>query len=226
MAEPARWIDEHEEEEDLFLEDLLPEREDGRPWPAQGEWTYEDYFELLELTEDGRRYELLDGDLLVSPSPRFGHQLSVGRLFRFIDEHVSGGGLGLVFPSPVTIRLPGGRKTRALQPDVVFFRTGNEPRADDTDFVGVPDLVIEALSPGRRNRRREEVRLDVYREAGVPEVWWVDQRARTVTVYVPGEEGRYVPSGCFGVGEEVRSVILPELRLAVAALFMSGTFEV
>lgn len=220
MTELARWIE--EDEEDLFLAGLLPEREDGGPWPVQGEWTYEDYFELLELTEDGRRYEVLDGALLVSPAPRIGHQFSVIRLGRFLDEHVSDRGLGLFLVAPVTIRLPGGRRLRALQPDLVFFRTGNQPRADDTDFVGVPDLLIEVLSPGRMNRRREEARLEMYREAGVPEVWWVDQRARTVLVYALGERGQYVSSGCFGMGEEVRSAVLPSLRLAVTALFMGS----
>jgi Uma2 family endonuclease len=220
MAEPLRWID--EDEEDLLPEDLLPERQNGRTWPAQGEWTYEDYLELLEATEedDGRRYEVLDGVLDVTPAPRVGHQFSVVRLGRFLDEHVADNGLGLVLVAPVTIKLPGGLRTRAVQPDVVFFRAGNEPQADDKDFRGTPDLVVEVLSPGARNRKRELVRLEKYKEAGVPEHWLVDPKARMVEVHVLQEGRNYVQAGCFGMGEEVRSAVLPKLRLTVARLFM------
>jgi Uma2 family endonuclease len=188
---------------------------DDQAWPAQGHWTYADY---LRLPEDGRRYEVIRGYLYVTPAPNFDHQYVVWRfnqtLGRFVDEH----GLGILLGAPFDILLPDGIAS-PVEPDLVFFRNGNQPRSGDPNFQGAPDLVIEVESPSTRKRDRT-VKLEAYREAGVPEYWRAEPRARTVTVLVLSDDrSSYVELGCFGPGETVRSALLPGLAIPVDSLF-------
>lgn len=139
MAEPARWIDEADELRELSL----PEREDGKPWPAQGDWTYEDY---LLLPADGRRYEVLHGVLHVTPAPSYDHQRSVSKLDRSLGTFVDTEGLGEVLVAPFDVKLPAGI-TNPVEPDLVFFRTGQYAAARRQELYRVPDLIAEVLSP-------------------------------------------------------------------------------
>src|SRR4051794_32275062 len=111
-----------------------PQRSTAQGWPAQGEWTYADY---LRLPDDGRRYEVIRGILYVSPAPRFEHQFAVSRLCWLLTSTVIENDLGLILVAPFDIRLPQ-RIADPVQPDVLFFRKGNEPRTGDKNFSGVP----------------------------------------------------------------------------------------
>ena len=189
--------------------------QDDRAWPAQGRWTYADY---LRLPDDGRRYEVIRGHLYVTPAPNFDHQFVIWRfgqtLGRFVDEK----GLGIVLSAPFDILLPQDLAT-PIEPDLVFFRTGHQPRTGDPNFQGVPDLVVEVESPKTRKRDRT-IKLEAYREAGVPEYWRADPRARTVTVMASSADGtRYDELGVFGTGDAIRSAVLPGLSIPVDGLF-------
>ncbi len=184
-------------------------------WPAQGEWTYEDY---LRLPEDGQRYEVLRGVLHVTPAPIYVHQFSVIRLGYYLTHRILEGDLGVLLTAPFDIRLPG-RLADPVEPDLVFFRKGNEPQVEDKNFSGVPDLVIEVLSPGTR-KVDERIKMPIYREAGIPEYWLVNPKARTVLIYRLSEDGaRYVEWARGGEGDVVGSAVLSGLRLAVSAIF-------
>jgi Uma2 family endonuclease len=188
---------------------------DGQTWPAQGEWTYEDY---LRLPEGGQRYEVLRGVLHVTPAPAYGHQFSIWRLSVELSRPILEQDLGVLLMAPFDIRLPN-RLADPVEPDLVFFRKGNEPQADDKDFTGVPDLVIEVLSPGTR-KVDERIKTSIYREAGIPEYWLVNPKTRTVLIYRLSEDGaRYVEWARGGEGDVVGSTVLPALRLAVSAIF-------
>src|SRR5690349_8409193 len=93
MAEPAYNL-------------ALPEREDGRRWPTQGEWTYEDYLRLPRFPETGQRYEVIRGVLYVSATPTVSHQFAVMRLSARLDGFVSENELGLALIAPFDIKLP------------------------------------------------------------------------------------------------------------------------
>lgn len=202
MAEPARSL-------------ALPEALDGHDWPAQGDWTYEDY---LRLPEDGNRYEVLRGSLYVTPPPIYDHQYVVWQLDQTLGRFVHENKLGVVLIAAFDIRLPA-RLTDPVEPDVIFFRSGNQPRPGARFFQGVPDLVIEVLSPGTR-RNDQTVKFDAYREAGIPEYWIVDPKDRTVVVYGLSEDRhRYVELCRGGEGEAVRSAVLPGLEVRVGDLF-------
>ncbi|HEV2851385.1 MAG TPA: Uma2 family endonuclease [Thermoanaerobaculia bacterium] len=195
----------------------LLDGEDGARWPLQGRWTYEDY---LRLPDDGNRYEVIRGHLYVTAAPIYDHQYAVLKLSRFLDEHVSAAELGVVLAAPFDVLLPFGIGT-PVEPDVLFFRAGNEPGGGDKNYEGVPDLIAEVLSPKTRRRDRT-VKLQAYQDAGAPEYWLVDPGTRTVLVYVlgPGKPGKRYTELCRGAeGERVRSSILPGFDLAVADLF-------
>lgn len=203
MSEPARPL-------------TLPQREGTRSWPAQGRWTYDDY---CQLPSDGQRYEIIRGFLYVSPAPSTDHQRCVVRLFRKLDRFVSDRGLGEILSAPYDILLP--REIAApIQPDLVFFRAGNEPRPGTPNFQGVPDLVVEVLSPGTR-RLDTRVKLPAYRDAGVPEVWLADPQAQTLTVYGLGQDGKsYVEISRGGPGEAVTSRVLTGLRIEISEILL------
>jgi Uma2 family endonuclease len=193
----------------------FPRHRDGQDWPAQGQWAYEDY---VRLPEDGNRYEVIRGSLLLTPAPLPEHQFAVVKLVRFLDELVSSADLGMVLAAPLDVKLPAGLAA-PVQPDVAFFRKGNEPRRGTGCFEGVPDLVAEVLSPATRRRDRT-IKLGAYQDAGVPEYWLVDPESRTVLVYVLGPDGKYAERARGATGDSIGSSVLPGLRVAVGALFM------
>jgi Uma2 family endonuclease len=193
----------------------LPETASGRSWPAQGRWTYEDY---LRLPEDGRRYEVLRGVLYVTPAPLFEHQFSVGRLYLHLERVALEKDLGIFLLAPFDIRLPR-RLADPVEPDLVFFRKGNAPQEGDKSFRGVPDLVIEVLSPGTR-RIDQRIKREVYQEAGIPEFWMVDPKARTLVVLRLDDAGVYAEISRDGEEGVVTSATLPGLRLKVSDIFL------
>jgi Uma2 family endonuclease len=194
---------------------------DGRDWPAPGEWTYQDYLRLPRRPDDGRRFEVIRGVLYVTATPTFPHQYAVGEIFSVLRDFGRRHGLGLALVAPFNIRLPE-RIGDPMAPDVMFFRKGNEPRDDGSDFQGVPDLVVEVLSPSTRRRDRT-VKLEAYRDAGVAEYWIADPRARTVEVFgFSDDRTSYVEIGRYAKEDEVISVLLPGLRVPVAEIFWPG----
>jgi len=196
----------------------LPEEHDGQTWPVQGKWTYEDYLRLPRRPDDGRRFEVIRGVLYVTSTPNYDHQHAVWALGYLLQDFVREHRLGLVLGAPFEIRLPQ-RIGDPVQPDLLFFRTGNGPRKGDGYFEGVPDMVVEVLSP-RTRRRDQTIKLDAYRDAGVPEYWLVDPKARTVVVYALSEDrARYVEAARRGAGESVGSAVLAGLRVDVGDLF-------
>ncbi len=192
----------------------LPQPESQPTWPAQGEWTWGDY---LRLPDDGHRYEIIEGVLYVTAAPIYAHQFAVYRLARVMGNFVEDERLGEVLGAPFDIRLPG--VADPVQPDLVFFRSGNEPEADDKYFTGVPDLVVEILS--RRTRRLDKtVKLRAYERAGVSEYWLVDPDARSVTAFHLDEERHvFEELGRFGSDHVVHSLVLSGFETAVAPLF-------
>jgi Uma2 family endonuclease len=205
MGEPARPL-------------TFPWHDDDRAWPAQGQWTYAD---SLRLPDDGCRYEVIRGNLYVTPAPVYDHQRVVTRLSWALTQFEIDTGLGVVLVAPFDVLLPD-EIASPVEPDLIFFRTGNQPRPGDSNFKGVPDLVIEVESPSTSQRDRT-IKQDAYCEAGVPEYWRAEPRSRTVTVLALSEDrSRYVELGCFGRGETLHSALLPGLAIPVDFIFPLG----
>lgn len=190
----------------------LPVRE--RAWPTQGEWTYEDY---ESLPDDGRRYEVIEGVLYVTPAPNFDHQYTVGEIFAALRTYVREHQLGMVISAPFEVRLPD--IAPVVQPDVLFIAAERTPRPGAARFVGPPALIVEVIS--RSTARTDKVvKFSAYERAGVREYWLVDVRTHSVEVYSLSEEGTYELAGQYVSGETVTSTVLSDLALPVDELFV------
>ncbi len=139
--------------------------------------TYEEY---AALPDDGHRYQLVEGELIVTPSPTLDHQEIAGEIYHRLRLHVDGAALGKVFVAPLDVVL---EKRTALQPDVLFVSNERREILERGRVVhGAPDLCVEVLSPG--TARLDRVRkLDLYARYGVPHMWIVDPAARRVEEY-------------------------------------------
>lgn len=142
-------------------------------------WTRD---EVLALPEDGNRYELVDGELLVTPSPRPVHQLGVVALLALIRPYVEAHGLGRTFIAPADLDLLSGQ---VVQPDVFVTRLADGRVPARWTEVGIPLLVAEILSPGTARHDRFTKRRR-YQQSGVPTYWVVDLESRMVESWTPG----------------------------------------
>ncbi|HKG90274.1 MAG TPA: Uma2 family endonuclease [Gemmatimonadaceae bacterium] len=143
-------------------------------------WTAE---MVRALPEDGKRYELIDGELLVSPSPRLVHQHAVGLLWSGLEPYVRSQRVGRAFMSPADIAL---EPESIVQPDVfvVPLAAGRAPR-DWTD-IGALLVAAEVLSPSTARYDRVTKRR-FYARRNVPEYWVIDADARLIERWRPGE---------------------------------------
>ncbi len=143
----------------------------------KGTATIED---LLRTPDDGRKYELVDGEIVVSPAG-VRHGQVAGKILYMIATFLENSPIGIVLTPDVGIRLPNGN---VRSPDVTFVRNEKLPdgRAPDTFGEFVPDLAVEVLSPSD-SVRHVAAKIGEFLECGVPIVWLVDPSRGTVTVY-------------------------------------------
>jgi Uma2 family endonuclease len=165
----------------------LPVRDDG--------FTVAD---LDEMPDDGRRYELVDGVLLVSPSPRWEHQRGASRLDAVIVNACPD---DFDVLQPIDVRR--GDRT-SVQPDLSVVRA--ETLVPDERFAAVPDLAIEILSPSSVGIDKL-LKRDVYARLGVPGYWIVDLDEPSVTVLVL-RDGTYQEQQVFR-GDDLVEVVEP-----------------
>lgn len=152
----------------------------GMPAPLQ-EWTAE---QARALPADGNRYEVLDGELFVTPAPRLRHQWALMDLLLLLQPYVQQLGLERVLFAPADIEYS---PHRLVQPDL--FVVPFVPGAPPTEWRDVRDLqlVVEVLSPGTAYADRHRKRR-IYQAEGIPQYWIVDLDARLVECWRPGDE--------------------------------------
>ena len=138
-------------------------------------WTRE---EVLALPDDGNRYELVDGELLVSPSPRPLHQYGVAAFFRRLDPYLREHRFGDLLSAPADLDL---RSGQLVQPDLFVVRTDGRRLREWTE-AGIPLLTVEVLSPSTARFDRI-VKRRRYQRSGVGTCWIVDLDARLVEVW-------------------------------------------
>jgi Uma2 family endonuclease len=169
--------------------------------PEQGHWTYADY---AALPDDGRHYEVMDGVLLMSPSPSPAHQSVVNWIAFYLTQHAALTGLGRVFVAPLDVELAA---NRVVQPDVLVLLNENLGKVTDTRIVGAPDLVVEVSSPGTAAYDRLN-KFTAYAQAGVKEYWIVHPEMKTVELLVL-QNGRYSSQGVLREKDVLLSQVVP-----------------
>jgi len=146
--------------------------------PAQPtEWTVD---MVRALPDDGNRYEVIDGELFVTPAPSVFHQRAVRELLLLIDPYVRAHRIGEALMAPADVVVYGPRKF--VQPDLFVVPLVNDAPMRAWTEVGRLLLAVEVLSPSTEHTDRGRKRR-VYKEKGVPEYWVVDTDARTVERY-------------------------------------------
>lgn len=139
-------------------------------------WTRE---EVLALPDDGQRHELFDGELIVSPAPRYRHQAVLSHVFLLVGNYCEVAKVGKVLLSPADLPLLGGQ---VAQPDIFVLPHGRF--AQDWGDAPVPILAIEVASPSTVRYDRGLKRRG-YQKAGVAEYWIVDPEARLIERWRP-----------------------------------------
>ena len=143
-----------------------------------------DYADYASIPDDGKRYEVLDGSLLVTPSPSPAHQWASKQLQRQLESYFEARSLGVVFNAPIDVILG---VHDIVQPDLVVV--SRREQISRRGIESAPLLVVEILSPSTRRQDRI-VKAGRYAELGIPHVWLVDPDARHIECY-RATGGRY-----------------------------------
>jgi Uma2 family endonuclease len=186
-------------------------RHDARGSHSRSKLTYDDY---VSLPDDRNRYEIVDGELAVTPSPRVSHQRVSGNLYRPLHRYVQENASGLLLYAPVDVILD---RSTVVVPDLVFVRTERTAIVNERGIDGAPDLVVEILSKGTARRDRG-VKLQLYARFGVEHYWIVDPARRIVEVREHGARG-YRLTGRHEGAATLRSTLFPGFELATVELW-------
>lgn len=168
------------------------------------------------MPDDGKRYEVIEGEIFVSSAPSLRHQRIVGRVqFRlelYLQEHP----IGILVPGPGVIF----SDYDGVIPDLVYVRRERwDAVVTGERFTGAPDLIVEVLSPGSENARRDRViKSQLYSRFRVPEYWIVDAEARAIEQYRLGEQGLEL-AATFTETDVLTSDLFPGLRIPVGPIF-------
>src|SRR5947207_3015850 len=138
--------------------------------------------DLEAFPNDGKRYEIIDGELYVSKQPHFYHQRVCTRVSSKLEQwcEQSGDGAAVIAPGLIFA------DDDDVAPDVVWVssRRMRKTLGDDGKFHGAPELIVEVLSPGTANEKRDrDAKLKLYSRRGVNEYWIMDWRRRSVEVF-------------------------------------------
>ena len=172
------------------------------------------YAEMLEWPDDGRQYELYDGEVLVVPSPFPGHQRVTSNVADLLRDYGRmTGGLALFAPLDIVLS-----EDTVVQPDVVFFSRERRHLVKDWEVTrSAPDLAVEVLSESTESRDRGR-KMELLARFGVPEYWIVDPVAETIEVYTVSGD-RYELRLRTGRDATVTSPTLAHLSFSTARVF-------
>lgn len=174
--------------------------------------TFED-LELIPEEHEGDRHELIDGGLVVTPSPIPVHQIISANIEYALMRHVRERGLGIVLYAPIDIRFT---PENVLVPDIIFIAQNRLHIIGPKTIDAAPDLVVEILSSGTRRRDLDSKRA-LYARFGVQEYWIVDPDARSLSVLaLASDKFEPIPPGDDGA---IASRVLPGLTLALNDVF-------
>jgi Uma2 family endonuclease len=177
-------------------------------------WTSAD---LERMPDDGNRYEIIDGELYMSRQPSYYHQSVCSKLVGKLENWNERERLGDVSIAPGLIFAD----DDDVAPDLVWISNERLIAALEADgkLHDAPELVIEVLSPGSVNERRDrEAKLQLYSRRGVSEYWIVDWRLRSIDVYRRDQAQLHYVATFFET-DMLESPLLPGFSVTVASLF-------
>jgi len=191
-----------------------------RPQPRKKVFTYEEY---LRTPETNERYEIVEGEWIMSPAPTTKHQWLLTEINDVLKPFVRQNELGVVLFASLDIVIRKIPRLQTRQPDMLFFtaeRIGGITLADldrALDMGLGPDMVLEILSPNERKRRLRGKLVD-YAGLDVTEVWVLSIETRTLEILTLSN-GAYRTTAQFGEEDEVTSAVIPGLRFRLGPVF-------
>lgn len=174
-------------------------------------FTYED---LKTLPENGKQYQIVEGDLIVSPSPKTLHQFIIVNLTRILSSFVKKHGLGKIICAPMDVVLS---PENVFQPDVLFISNENKNIITETNIQGAPDLVVEVLSEGTKEMDLT-IKKKIYARFSVKRYWLIDPETKTMESLLLYDEG-YMEEAHYEKNEIFSSPLFPGLSFPLNELF-------
>lgn len=186
----------------------------GRFWdPKQMQtsirYNYQDY---LQLPED-KRYEIIDGDLFMVPSPNESHQRILANIFQALSHYVKQNKLGRVYFAPFDVLFS---EEDIVQPDIIFVSHENKKIITKDNIKGAPDLIVEVFSPSTF-KRDMGIKKKLYARHGVQEYWIVDPGHETVDVFLL--KGKEFDGKRYRLKDTISSSVIQDLRIGAKEIF-------
>jgi len=178
-------------------------------------FNYQDY---LQLPED-KRYEIIDGDLFMVPSPNEAHQHILAYIFNCVFNYVRKNKLGYVYCAPFDVLFS---EEDIVQPDIIFVANENRKIITKDNIKGAPDLLVEILSPGT-SKRDVGIKKKLYAKKGVREYWIVDPAQETIEVLNLKEGeflGKSYNTGVAGQTSRLSSSVIQGFDIDIKEIFV------
>ncbi len=173
-------------------------------------YTYEDYLK----TPDGKRYELIEGDLLMTPSPVPNHQRISRKIEFILEKFVTQNNLGEIFDAPCDVYLD---DENVVQPDILFITHERRDIIGEKNIQGAPDLAIEIISENSAYRDVVQKKR-LYTRFGVKEYWIVIPESEEIEVYTL-KDNTYQLHKSYDKGDVLESPSLKGLNIALKEIF-------
>jgi Uma2 family endonuclease len=170
--------------------------------------------QFRQLPDDGKQYELVCGEVHLTPSPTTKHQIILYRLVSSLDVYLSKNPLGKLLFAPLDVRLS---VDTALQPDLIFIANAHAAIIQEDYIRGTPDLVVEVLSPSTTAHDRA-TKSPIYAEAGVGEMWIIDPQAMTIEI-LKLQGNKYLVEAALAGSRALTSTCFPGWELPLHDLF-------
>ena len=173
-------------------------------------WTYNDYYNI----DDDKRYEVIEGELIEMPSPKYIHQKISMRLSIKLGNYIDKKGIGEILSAFDTII----SDINVFQPDLLFISNENRKIVEERGIFGSPDLVIEILSPSNRNHDKIK-KFSIYEKFRVKEYWIIDPEKNVIEVFTLENEN--LISYCLVKdGEKLKSKTFTDIELSYKDLII------
>lgn len=177
---------------------------------AKKRYTYQDYLQ----TPEGNLYELLNGNLVMSPSPYTKHQVVSMELTLLLGTFVKQKKLGKIFDAPTDVYFD---DDNCVQPDLLYIANEHSHIITEKNIKGVPDLIIEIVSPSSVHRDTVE-KKQLYARFGVNEFWLVYPDEKIIEIYVI-KKNNYILGKCFMQGDILESPLFKGLKIKLEEVF-------
>lgn len=173
-------------------------------------YTYEDYERLPE----GSPYQLIGGELIMTPAPIPYHQDILGKIFYGLKRFLEENNLGKIYVAPIDVYFSA---TDVYQPDIIFISKERLNIIGEKKIEGSPDIVIEILSP-QTAYYDLRVKKDMYEKSGVSEYWIVDPIKRSIELYKNSEKKFELITSAEGKGK-IESRLIKGFSVGIEGLF-------